>query len=1143
MSRWYWLCTTYSRIGNSGTHRLRKLGIGIAYKTITSRANYSKFVSPNLFNVSDKFSPIPLERLLPLVLSGIKENNFHGIPGTLFFKPLANDPIKLQRYGVQLDTPVGVAAGPHTQLSQNIIAAWLCGARYIELKTIQTLDELSVSKPCIDMQDEGYNCEWSQELTIRESFTEYLNAWIMIHILSHELGFGPVQGTIFNMSIGYNLEGILKENVQWFLRKMSDCSHELNEALKKIRSLYPAVDSLHIPATISNNITLSTMHGCPPDEIEKIAHYLVVEKGLHTTVKLNPTLLGASNLRKILNEQNGFLTDVPDLAFEHDLKYQDAIRIIKNLINISDKKNLQFSVKLTNTLESRNNRKVFSGKEEMMYMSGRALHPISIAVALKLQEDFGGALDISFSAGVDCFNLVDVISCGLKPVTVCSDLLKPGGYGRLWQYILNLREACSQTVSGSLEQLIVHRSGLTSLSPDLHALSNLKRYNEQLKKSGSYKRLDWHEPDIKTDRELGFFDCIHAPCIDTCPTHQEIPEYLSKVAEGDLDSAYQTILRTNPFPSVTGMICDHPCQLKCTRIHYDDPLHIRDIKRFVAENVENKGPGSGMATLEKRVAVIGAGPAGLSCAWFLAKEGITVDVYEQKAVTGGMITAAIPAFRLTDQATENDIRSILNERIRLHEHYKVTAETYTGIAQSHDAVFLAAGAQKAAGFKLEGAESKGVLDPLELLYQAKSGTNILPGNQVVIIGGGNTAMDAARTAFRLAGPSGNVTVLYRRSRKEMPADSGEIKAILEEGVRLMELVNPVRILSENGRVHGILCARNVLAMAGTDGRPLPIQVPGSEFSIACDVIIPAIGQELDIDFIDKESLQTVPGSYQTRIPGLYLGGDALRGASTAINAIADGRLAALEIMKNMGITSAQPVPGNHLTQLDELLHHKAVRQRGIHPKEKDLAERVNFELVMQTYNEQDARTEASRCLRCDLICNVCVSVCPNLANFSYKIQPFTYRLQKARRDEAGNTLFEEDTIFSVDQAFQVLNIRDLCNECGNCTTFCPSSGKPYLDKPGLSLSLESFNRETEGFYLSRLPGKDILIYKHHESYRTLTLEKGVYVYETDQIRAELDLHDFSIHKLEYLAPCTRESKFMFAAGMSVILQGALQFYN
>jgi putative selenate reductase len=265
------------------------------------------------------------------------------------------------RYNQLLETPIGVAAGPQTQLAQNIISAWLCGARYIELKTIQTLDELTISKPCIDMQDEGYNCEWSQELKIKESYEEYLKAWILIHLLKHKFNWDNSEGlgVIFNMSVGYNLEGILKDNVQWFFNKMSDCSYEKEQMIKSLSKFYPEIQKINIPNQISNNITLSTMHGCPPDEIEKIASYLICDKKLHTTVKLNPTLLGAKELRTILNEKLGFKTTVPDIAFEHDLKYPDAIKIIRNLQNDAQKTGVQFSIKLTNTLESVNHKNIF----------------------------------------------------------------------------------------------------------------------------------------------------------------------------------------------------------------------------------------------------------------------------------------------------------------------------------------------------------------------------------------------------------------------------------------------------------------------------------------------------------------------------------------------------------------------------------------------------------------------------------------------------------------------------------------------------------------------------------------------------------------------------------------------------------------
>jgi len=364
--------------------------------------------------MSDRFTTISLRQLLAQILKAEAKGRIFGIYRSQFFTPKADDIFKTAMFGQQLETPIGVAAGPHTQMAQNIITAWLCGARYIELKTVQTLDEIEVSKPCIDIQDEGYNCEWSQELKIKDSFQEYLKAWIVIHLLRHKFGLSGELGTIFNMSVGYDMAGILKDNVQWFFNKMADCSAEKTALIEKIRDLYPAIDEIEIPDRISNNITLSTMHGCPPDEIEKIGKYLIEEKGLHTLIKLNPTLLGKEKIREILKKL-GYSTQVPDVAFEHDISYPAAVEVIKSLRKAAEKRGVIFGVKLTNTLEALNHKGIFN--DDAMYMSGKALHPISINVARKVRNDFP-ELPISFCAGVNAFNVADVLTCGLNPVTV-----------------------------------------------------------------------------------------------------------------------------------------------------------------------------------------------------------------------------------------------------------------------------------------------------------------------------------------------------------------------------------------------------------------------------------------------------------------------------------------------------------------------------------------------------------------------------------------------------------------------------------------------------------------------------------------------------------------------------------------------------
>ncbi|HDR04999.1 MAG TPA: putative selenate reductase subunit YgfK, partial [Candidatus Marinimicrobia bacterium] len=541
--------------------------------------------------MSDKMYPLPIELLVNEIIKLKKTGQVFGIYESQFFRPSLNDTFRSELFGKKLASPIGPAAGPHTQMAQNIISAWLCGARYIELKTVQSLDNIDVTKPCIDIEDEGYNCEWSQELTLRQSAEEYIKAWTLIHLLHHELDLEGEVDTIFNLSVGYNLDGILKSNVQQFFQKMDNASEEIHAFKKIIRTHFPEIEYLNIPAQLSDNITLSTMHGCPPDEIEKIGLYLIRDRRLHTFIKLNPTLLGRKKITEILNKTLNYDTIIPAIAFEHDISYDAAKSLIVSLQNAADEAGVQFGVKLTNTLEVLNHKNYF--KDQMMYMSGKSLHPISIQVARMIRNDFPD-LKCSFSAGVSAVNLLDVLNCGLSPVTTCTDLLKPGGYSRLNQYIEILRETDIQAVNDSI--------------------TYINHYANKVLENDYYHA---RKGNIKTGRILREFDCIAAPCENTCPSHQQIPDYLYYTSKGNLPKAFETILNTNPFPAVTGMVCDHPCQSKCTRQNYDDVLLIRDIKRFVEENVTDEQLHALPQPNGMKVAIIGAGPSGLSCAYYL----------------------------------------------------------------------------------------------------------------------------------------------------------------------------------------------------------------------------------------------------------------------------------------------------------------------------------------------------------------------------------------------------------------------------------------------------------------------------------------------------------------------------------------------
>ena len=1083
-----------------------------------------------------KFYPVSISQLLRLILHQLDaEAGVFGIPQELFFAPRDNEALRTEIFCHKLHSPLGVAAGPHTQLAQNIVAAWLMGSRYIELKTVQTLDEIEVPKPCIDMQDEGYNCEWSQELTIKESFDEYLNAWIIIHILNHRFGWGNDPGTVFNMSAGYNLQGIMNANVQWFLEKMVDCSEELAGKIKEIIDIYPAVAVIGIPSKISDNITLSTMHGCPADEIEDIARYLLVKRRLHTIVKLNPTLLGPELLRNILNDKLRFKTIVPDEAFGHDLKYPDAVRIIKSLQKTATENNLHFGLKLTNTLKSLNNKNVFGSEVSMMYMSGRALHPISVNLAKKLQEEFSGELLLSFSAGADAFNISKLISCGFRTVTVCSDLLKPGGYMRLNQFFEELNKSLLSKGAEGIDDYITMSSGQKNLSAA--ALSNLSRYSAEVLTNKEYRREYIKSPDIKTDRTLGYFDCISAPCRDTCAAGQDIPEYLRFTAVGQFDKAYEVILRTNPFPSVTGMVCDHLCQGKCTRINYDDPLQIREVKRFISEQDEVRlkpAADNGLSA-----AVIGAGPSGLSFAYYLKMAGFRVDVFEARSKAGGMVHYAIPGFRLTDEAVANDIRRITDIGVTINYNTLVDAAKFESLKKDYSYIFIGSGAQLSSPLNIEGADAEGVLKSLEFLFRVRQGKETGIGKRVVIIGGGNTAMDAARTAYRLVGKDGTVTIVYRRTVSEMPADQGEIKAVIEEGMEIIELTSPEKVLQNEGRVTGLLCSRMELKGFDKAGRPAPVKVEDSAFEISCDTIIPAIGQMTDIGFASREELATETGSYNTQLGKVFIGGDAMRGASTAINAIGDGRKAAEQIIRDAGIDFSieKPDQGRDFSE-KELVIMRSKRIHAKHSAELIPEQRRTFSLVSRTQDRDTVVNEADRCLSCDEMCSICTTVCPNLANRSYSLTPRTFLLQKALRSENGEIQYSDDGSLEIKQKYQIINIANFCNECGNCNTFCPTAGAPWKDKPKFYLTVPSFNQAEEGYFLSVLRNKKNLIYKFNGNITTLSEFPDEYVFENDYVTATFSKKEFRLTSVKFNTPCVREAHFRQAAEMSVLLKAA-----
>jgi len=1020
--------------------------------------------------MSDRFRPLGAERLAAWIFHELDDSgSVFGIPRELWFRPKAADRFAFDLRGRRLQTPIGVAAGPHTQLAQNIVVAWLCGARVIELKTVQTLDRIEVSKPCIDMQDEGYNIEWSQELTVQESFSEYLTAWVLIHALHAELGFvGDHPGVLFDLSVGYDLDGIQQRNMRWYLEHATDSGEELERCATEVARSIPGVLDLDIPSRIADSVTLSTLHGCPPEEIGAIAEHLLDAWGLHTAVKLNPTLLGYETVREILVDQLHWTRVEPHRpAFEADIGYSDAIALIDRLQRFGNERGLGFGIKLCNTLPVANRCPGFSTGEATAYLSGRPLHALAVELARRLSDDTEEPIDISFAGGADAFNTPALLAAGLRPITTCSDLLRPGGYLRLGQYLEEIDAALDRYGAADLDELIITTAGDTPSSLEA-ARQNLHTYADSLGEDpevafGSYRRQH-----TKTKRALGFFDCIEAPCTDICSVSQQVPGYMRRVAAGDVDGAAAIIAHDNPLPRVLGRACHHPCEPVCLRTHLDQPVAIREIKRFAMENAHLDVLSGNSSSTSPGVAVVGAGPCGLAAASELARGGVRVVLFESREQGGGMVSATIPGYRASSEAVHRDLEAIMALGIEVRYGVSVGRDlSLENLLQGEFSyVVVAVGAQRGLRLGLENENARGVLDGLDFLREARHGAPAGLGRRVAVIGGGDVAMDCARSARRLS--DGRVEILYRRTVDEMPAHPEEIRDLLTEGITIRELVAPREILADNG-LRALRCATMALGQPDASGRPRPVEVPDGDLTIELDTLIVAIGQRTDLGVFNGSDVRTSRSGYlvvdeetlETSLPRVYAGGD-LRdpGPSSIVDACGDGGLIARSILAREGLPL--PLAGrDYQVQLNrderiDLLARRAHRSPRVEvPRRKEIDHR-GFDEVIDTLGDDAAAREAARCLDCDHLCSTCDGVCPNRAIATYFIDPTTPSPESGQ-DCNGFTAPE--------QIPQVAVFADLCNECGNCATFCPTVGRPYTDKPRIFFHRGDFEAESDNAFM------------------------------------------------------------------------------
>ena len=946
--------------------------------------------------MSELMTPIPFRELMTWITTEYRRD------GAVFgvHKPYKAGVKKLPIFGEAIETPFGPAAGPNTQLAQNIIAGYFAGARFFELKTVQKMDGADlaacINRPCILAEDECYNCEWSTELYVQQAFEEYVKAWCALKIMAKVYGLGDPNGFVFNMSVGYDLAGIQGEKIDTFLNGMVDASKTpiFQECIAVLKEFFPGesdyIDT--ITPHVSGSVTVSTLHGCPPDEIERIASYLLEKKHLHTFVKCNPTILGYETARSILDSMGYDYIAFDDHHFKEDLQYSDAVPMFHRLQALADKEGLEFGLKLSNTFPV----DVKAGElpSEEMYMAGKSLFPLTTTMAAMMAKEFGGKLRLSYAGGADAFNIDKLFACGIWPITMATTELKPGGYQRFTQIGDKLDALDFKPFTG------VDVVGIEALS--LAARSD-KYHVKAIKPLPRRKLYD----------KVPLLDCFTAPCKGGCPIHQDIPEYIELCRKGAYASALRLITEKNPPPFIAAAIWAHDCNIYSMRNYYDEPVNIRATKLVAAE----KGYDAYMSKITppapvtdgRKVAVIGGGPTGMSAAYFVGRAGIPVTLFEKADRLGGIVRQVIPAFRISDEAIDKDVALMekMGVEVKLNTEAPSVAELK---AQGYTHIFFAVGAWKAGRLDIPG----NVVPVIGWLRDMKAGKDVSLGH-VAVVGGGNTAMDAARAALRAGAKSS--TLVYRRTKKYMPADAEELEMAIADGVEFLELVAPVE--QKDGK---LICEKMKLGDPDDKGRRQPVPT-GEMVEIPCDTVVSAVGEKVESEVFTRNGITVdekgIP-AFKTNLEGVYAGGDAMRGPATVVEGIADAQYFANAVI---GEAHKFAIPAKAVATREE-----AVAKKGV------LCE--------------SAKCEGDRCLTCNVVCQVCADVCPNRANVVIELP---------------------------DGRQQILHVDRMCNECGNCAVFCPYDSAPYREKFTLFLTREGFDESVNNQGFLPLGGKKVLV--------------------------------------------------------------------
>ncbi len=952
----------------------------------------------------DNLRPLSFSHLMRWILNEQKKSG--SIFGVRDFYQ-ANPFKTLNIHGEKMETPFGPAAGPHTQYAQSIIAAYAAGCRFFELRTVSP--RRFEQDPEIEAGSEGYNVEGASNLTFEQSYNEYCKAWVALKVLAIEYGMGGMDGFIFNISAGYTYADFTSPQMREFFEKMKDArkSEIFGECLEFLRNNidmfqnFTLEDIDDISPRISEAVSVCTPLDITLGELENIARYLMVDLKLNIGIKLNSACLGYEYCRNTLDSMGYFDVEISRESIEKCVRYYDVIPLINKLMGIANKEDRLFGAKLSGAFPVKSK----GDRSKELKLSGKALFPLSVALAARLSDDFDGRLRIAFSGGADANNVEDIYEAGVWPITMNTTILKPGGFNRFKQFSYTFNEWTYNDQFGT-------RTGL------------LKRMAERAKQNNYYTKPLKSDQLVRRSGRIPMTDCFIAPCVEGCPIGQDITSYINLIDEERYIDALRVIVERNPLPFTTGSICTHECMSNCTRIYYEKSVKIREAKLIAAQNgyegildeLHPRPPVGRRLT----IAIVGGGPAGMAAAFFLAREGHKVTLYCDRERLGGVARYLIPDFRLPSDRVDKDAALLraVNVEIKTNVHVNSLAEL-----GNNDKIILAIGAYRERTLDIEGAPVRQAFDFLSEFKANRGKLDV--GKNVVVVGGNNTAVDAARSAKRIRGVE-NVYLVYRRNRRYMPANDEELQLAISEGIELMEYMNPFGY--EDGHLK---CHITELGDYGTDGRRMPHDT-SEVMSIPADVIIAAVGIRVDTKFyednginIDERGLPVVnPNTLESNISNVFIAGDGRIGCSSVVEAISDARKVTESILKEFEnmvkdeTDNSQPGVGYGVLGYRNIIRNATERRvGGRRSSDNKLSGLYAKKGILR---EPHYRNDGGRCLDCSRLCENCIDVCPNRANVEIKVP--------------GNPVP------------QVLHVDRLCNECGNCDTFCPYEGAPYKEK-------------------------------------------------------------------------------------------------